>query len=237
MTALYIILGIFAFFFFFSHIPITVDIKTKDELTVKLKVLFFPITLTPKKKKPVKLSDYRIKKFRKKRRKEYKKYLYDKLMSEAREKKKAEQKEKIKAEQPEENKKSLKDKANDALDLIKYVAVRGIKRFGKHLRISVYHLRITVGGKEPDKTAITYGYVCQSVSYLSELFKSHLNMKYPRKTENRIYVGVDFLSGKTDIDAHISFRIKVWHVFSTGLSALIGYITMPKRTVIDQIKK
>ena len=56
-------------------------------------------------------------------------------------------------------------------------------------------------------------------------------MKYPGRTENRIFVGADFSSPKTKINLHIAFRIKVWHVASVGLAGLIGYLKMPKKAV------
>lgn len=227
LIVLYIILGIIACLLFVCHIPITVDIKTKEELTVKLKILFIPITLTPKKKKPIKLSDWKIKKYRKRRLKEYEKYLKKKLLSEAKEKKKAELKGKT-TKIDDQNKKSVKDKLEEVTSLINNVVLKALKKFGHKLRINIYHIRVTVGGKEPDKTAITYGYVCQGVSYINEFLKNHANVRYPGKTERRLYVGIDYLKGKTDIDLHISLRIKVHHILSTAVTALTGYLTMPK---------
>lgn len=225
MAVLYIIFGIVALFGLIGYIPITIDIKTKEVLKIKLSILHIPFVLTPKKEKPVKISDFKIKRFRKKRLKEQRKYWHKTLLAEGRKKRKDLKKEEQEA-QAEENIK--KGSAVDFLDLIKYVVLDAIKTFGKRLKISLYHLRITVGGTDPDKTAVTYGYVCQTVSYLNEIFKSHLNMKYPGRVKNRLYVGVDFLSGKTDIDTHISFKIRVWHIFGTGFSILKGYLGIPK---------
>lgn len=230
MIILYIILGIIAFFLLLGMVPIKVIIKTKPKLSIKVKVLFITVFKTPKKDKPIKLSDYRIKKFRKRRIKEHKKYLYKSIKDEKLKARKdaAEEKEQQVKEQELKEKKSLKEKTGEILNLIKLVVLRAIKKFGKHLKISVYRIRVTVGGSEPDKTAIRYGYVCQAVSYLSCIFDRHLNMKYPGKVENRIYVGCDFSSQKTDIDAYLTLKVRAWHILSTGISALIGYLTMPK---------
>jgi hypothetical protein len=66
------------------------------------------------------------------------------------------------------------------------------------------------------------------MSYINEFLKQHLNVRYPGNTYRRLYVGVDYLNTKTDIDLHISLRIKVHHIISTGITALVGYLTMPK---------
>lgn len=226
MIVLYIILGIVALFVLIGLIPIKLDIKSKEVLKVKLSILHIPFVLTPKKEKPVKISDFKIKKFRKKRLKEQRKIWYKTLLAEGRKKRK-EQKTEIQDKKSEE--KSKIESALDVLELIKYVVPDTIKTFGKHLKISLYHFRITVGGDDPDKTALTYGYVCQTVSYLSEILGSHLNMAYPKRVKNRLYVGVDFLSDKIDSDVHISFKIRVWHLLSTVLSALKAYLKMPKK--------
>lgn len=226
LALLILILGVIALFFLVSAIPLTLDIRTKETLRVKVRVWFVPITLTPKKEKPIKLSDFTIKRFRKKRLKEERKYLKKKLLSEAKAKRKAESGEVQKAEK---QKKSFKDRAGETIDLVNNVILKAVKKFGRGVTVKLYHFRVTVSGNEPDKTAITYGCVCQGVAYLNELLKNHARVKYPGRTKNRIYVGVDYLSGKTDIDAHIALKIRVWHIFMTGISALLSYLTMPKR--------
>lgn len=230
MILLWIFLGIVALLTLVMFTPATVDIKLKDELIVYLKVWFVKIKLTPKKEKPIKLSDFKIARFRRRRLKEQKKYLL------SRPKKKSGHITDNGAEEKEKPQYALKENIRYVLDLIRLAVLKAIKKFGKHFRISLYHLRITVGGQEPDKTAITYGYICQSVSYLTAIFDRHLNMKYPGKTENRIFVGADFTSPKTKVDLHVSFRIKVWHVASVGLSGLFGFLKVPKR-IAKEIKE
>ena len=230
MILLWIFLGIAALIALIMLTPVTVDIKVKDELIVYLKVWFVKIKLTPKKEKPIKLSDFKIARFRKRRLKEQEKYLL------SRPKKKSGHITDAEKEEKEKPQYALKENVRYVLDLIRLAVLKAIKKFGKHFRISLYHLRITVGGNEPDKTAITYGYICQGVSYLTAIFDRHLNMKYPGKTENRIFVGADFTSPKTKIDLHVSFRIKVWHIASVGLTGLFGFLKVPKR-VAKEIKE
>ena len=228
MILLWIFLGIAALIILILLTPATVDIKLKDELTVFLKIWFVKIKLTPKKEKPIKLSDFKIARFRKRRLKEQRRYLLSRPKKKSGHITDKEEKEKPKY--------ALKENVRYGLDILRIAVLKAIKKFGKHLRISLYHLRITVGGEESDKTAVTYGCICQGVSYLTKIFDSHLNTRYPGRTENRIFVGADFTSPKTKIDLHISFRIKIWHIASVGLSGLFGFLKVPKR-VAKEIKE
>ena len=221
LTLLYIFGGLLLLILILLFVPIALDIKTKDGISVILKIAFVKIRLAPKKEKPVRLKDYRIRSFRRRRLKEQKEYLLKN--------KRAKPHKQKKASGGQEEKVPLKEKATGALDLVKNVILRAVKKFGKHLRIDVYRLRVFVGGSEPDKTALTYGVICQSVSYITKLLDSHLNVRYPGRVEHRIYVGADFINSETVCDIHIAFSIKVWQILSCAVSALIGYITMPKR--------
>ncbi len=221
MILLYIFGGLTALAALILMTPIRVDIKLKDELNVVLRIWFIRIKLAPKKERPIKLSDFRIARFRKRRLKEQKRYILSK-----KKKKSGHITDKEKKEKPQYG---MKENARYSLDLIRLAVLKAIKKFGKHLRISLYHLRVYVGGEEPDKTALTYGYVCQGVSYLTEIFDKHLNMKYPGRVKNRVYVGADFVSPKTRIEAHVALKLRVWQIASVAMNGLMGYYKVPKR--------
>ncbi len=217
---LYILGGLILLIIAVMLIPITLDIKAEDEFYLTLKILFLRFRLAPQKEEPIKLSDYKIRAFRKKRLKEQKKYFL---------KRKKTSKSGADTSKKEKPKKSLNENAQFILDLLKHVIHGAMKKFGSHFRMNFYYLRIKVGGDEPDKTALAYGYICQSVSYITKLINRHMNVRYPGRTENRIYVGADFSSPKTEIRLHIAFRIKVWQITSVLMTALLGYLRMPKR--------
>ena len=231
MIFLYIVLGIVALVLLTLSVPITVEICSGEELTVKLRALLFSFKLYPRKEKPVKLSQWKIKSYRKRRLREYRKYLKKKLRSEAEDKR-------IKRfadEHPDEFKTaksnakvSTKDNAKYVLDIINNAVVKSLKTFKHGLKVKIYYLRVTVGGDEPDKTALTYGYVCQSVAYLNEILKQHLNVSYPGHTDRRLYVGVDFLAPKTIVEARVSLNMRVWHLLKTAGVGIYGYLTTDK---------
>ena len=223
MTALWITGGIILFFILVGLIKVSVEIKAEDEFFVILKILFIRITLTPKKEKPVRLRDFEIKRFRKRRIKQIEK-------NRSKEKKKAEKAEKKKSgktekKEKQEEKKPLKDNVSHIIELLKNVVFAAVKKFGRYLTVRMNFIDITVGGEEPDKTALTYGYVCQGVSYVCELLDSLGNVKIKRKDGvGQISVRADFLAKKTKIMCDIIFGIRVWQVIAVGITALTGYI-------------
>jgi len=228
VTVLYILLGIAAFFTLLACLNLTLILKAEDELTLTLRVLCFRIRLHPKRKSRPRLKDYRIKTFRKRRLREEKRFRKRELAKAAAARKKEEKKKAVKAAGQEPPKRSLKENVAFGIDLVKYVILRVITRFGKRLRIDVHHIDVVVASGDAAKTAVTFGYVCQGVAYLKELLDRHLQIRYPDKREGTISVRVDYLTEQPTFKVHIDFHIRVWQVVSLGMTALKGYLVMPK---------
>ncbi|MBQ4065710.1 MAG: hypothetical protein IJD10_06380 [Clostridia bacterium] len=225
MTALYILLGIAAFFTLLACLRLTLILKAEEELFLFVKVLFIKVRLHPRKDK-LRLRDYRIKAFRKRRKKEEKRYLKNKIATKKADREKEAKKKE--AEASDAPKPSFRDNASYGIDVVKYVVLRALKTFGRHLRVDIRRLAVTVAEEDPAKTAVTFGYVCQGVAYLKEILERHLTLRY-RKREGVIAVHADYLSGQGRFEADISFHIRVWQVVAIAFSALKGYLSMPKR--------
>ena len=127
MILLYIFGGLFTLAALILMTPIRVDIKLKDELSVILRIWFVRIKLMPKKERPIKLSDFRIARFRKRRLKEQKKYILSKNK-----KKSGHITDKPKKEKPQYG---MKENARYTLDLMRLAVLKAIKKFGKHLKM------------------------------------------------------------------------------------------------------
>ena len=217
MIVLYILAGIVLLFLLILMLRINVILINDGELSIFLKLLFVKIRLFPNKKTP-KLSDFKIKKFRKWRLKEEKK-----LRAKQKKKdKKAE--EKNEKENKEEEHQGLKVRVDSGIDLVRYVIAKAVAKFGKHLRIEIRRIAITVSGDDPATVAVTYGCVCQAVSYIMELADNSLNTKYPKGKQGSVSVGVDYISGKSNAYIDITLGIRVWQVLSVLLTALKGYV-------------
>lgn len=133
------------------------------------------------------------------------------------EKKKAkEEKKKQEAENPKP-KKSLSeilDMTSMILEIVKAV----VKKFFGHLRVRVARFNITLASGDPALTAIAYGTVTQTVSYIIAALRNTKNVKgLDRK---RIDIRTDFLSDTPKVDIKLSFSIRVWHVFDIAFAAL-----------------
>ncbi len=220
MVFLYILLGLILLMTLILLISPVIRIKTDDGMTVSLRILFLSFKLLPQKKKTPKLSDFKIKKFRKNRLKEEKAL----RKKNKKKKKQAETKEKTK-----EEKIPVKDQLQYYLELIKKVLGRALSKFGRYLKIKIRSVNIAVGGNEPDKTAISYGYAVALALYLKELADNNLNVKYLPREGGTVYVGVDFLAEKTVADIDIELKISVWQILAVLMTALKAYIfDMPK---------
>lgn len=218
MTALYIIAAIVLFFLLVLMLRINVILINDGELSVFLKLLFIKIRLAPKKKKTPKLSDFKIKKFRKRRLKEERK-----LRAKQKKKDKKAEEKNEKGDKEEEHQ-GLKVRVDSGIDLVRYVIAKAVAKFGKHLRIEIRRIAVTVSGDDPAKVAVTYGYVCQAVAYIMELADNNVNTKYPKGKQGSVSVGVDYISGKSSAEIDITLGMRVWQVFSVLITALKGYV-------------
>lgn len=229
---------ILLFFWLIGMIRATVEVEYNTGVRVAVKALGMTFRITPKEKKPPKLSDFTPKKYRKRLEKDEKL----RLKQEAKKAKKQAEKERKKAEKkaaeeaakkglppPDSDKKKKKDKKKKGLaDIMELVliglsAVKGLfKSFGKHFRIEAVRLKIAVGGEDAASIAILYGIVVQFVTYLCHMLPAITNFKV-RKPED-VAVTADFLSDKLTMDLHFIFRIRVWHLFAMVFAAGIGAV-------------
>ncbi|MBQ8287432.1 MAG: DUF2953 domain-containing protein [Clostridia bacterium] len=234
----WIIFGcILLFFWLIGMIRASVEVEYNTDVRVAVKVLGMTFRITPKEKKPLKLSDFTPKKYRKRLAKDEKL----RLKQEAKKAKKQAEKERKKAEKkaakeaakkglppPDDGKKKKEKKKKELAEIMELVlvgldAVKVLfKSFGKHFRIEAVRLKIAVGGEDAASTAILYGIVVQFVTYLCHALAAITNFKV-RKPEE-IAVTADFLSDKLTMDLHFVFRLRVWHIFAMVFAAGIGAV-------------
>ncbi len=215
MTGLYVFLGIVLFFVFILSLKANVILEFDDELRVVLRVLCFNIVLAPaKEKKPIGLKDYTFEKHQKRLRGNYQKYVKKQEKKEKKKVKKdaakAVKKEKKKAEKdlPKKPKRSILDWVNIAGAVIGAL----FSKFAKRLHIKVARLNIKVATGDAASTAIMYGAIIQSVSYIIEILDRITNLDGVEKAE--ISVEPDYLSESMTLDLKFVFSLRVWHVFN-----------------------
>lgn len=172
------------------------------ELTVKLKVLFLPITLFPQKQKKIRAKDYSIKSLQKKQ-------------------KKQKTKKKQKTEKPKEEPQKTGEKITEILDLVKIILNNVLSPFGRYLKLEIAKIYVSIGTDDPAKTAVYYGLASQSVAYIVEFLSNVTNVSV--KNKKSISVVPDFTSESSDAVINITFGLRVWHALSLAIKFYLGY--------------
>lgn len=235
----WIIFGCILFvFWLIGMIRANIEVCYSDSVRVAIKVCGIRIVITPKQKKPPKLSDFTAKKFRKRLAKDEAARLKaeakkaekqaKKEAKKAEKKKAAEAKKKAEAEgkiqESTDSQKKKKKKKMQLADIIGWVyvgldALKGLgKSFGKHFEIEAVKMKIAVGTEDAAQTAILYGIIVQMAAYLVECLSAITNFRCRNREEMEI--SADFLSDKMVMDLHFIFKIRVWHIFAWIFAAI-----------------
>ncbi len=222
MTALIVIGIILLVFFGIGAIRATVYLDYKDDIALSVSVLGIRIGILPKKERKVDINKYSAKKFRKmlakKQAAEEKKLAKKKKKDELKAKKKLEKKQKKDAEKqyakehPDEPKKEKKKLSlGQIFSLVGGVLTKLFTRFGRHFRIKVARLNITVATGDAASTAVLYGVAVQGVEYILALLDKMTNISCRKDAE--VNVNVDYLSDDVAVNIALAFSLRVWHLF------------------------
>lgn len=128
--------------------------------------------------------------------------------------KKAEQKRTQRNDQPSPN---LKEKLEMILALLQLL----YRETGGKLRLRVRRLHLWVGTDDAAKTAILYGAVLQSATYLLQWIDTHL-LRIDRR-EGAMTVEPDFVSGKCHADIDLTCSIRLYTALVIGVRMLLAF--------------
>lgn len=128
--------------------------------------------------------------------------------------KRAEQKRTQRNDQPSPN---LKEKLEMILALLQLL----YRETGGKLRLRVRHLHLWVGTDDAAKTAILYGAVLQSATYLLQWIDTHL-LRIDRR-EGAMTVEPDFVSGKCHADIDLTCSIRLYTALVIGVRMLLAF--------------
>ena len=137
--------------------------------------------------------------------------------------KKEAKKEKKNAEKKEnEDKKVSLSGILDTVSLGTSIARAALGSFFGHLRVDVARFKITVATGDAASTAVAYGAVSQTVSYLFAILKNNKRVKGLKTAEMDIVC--DFLGESPSADIKLSFSLRVWHIFHLAFASLKSLI-------------
>ncbi len=212
-----LILALFIVFLLF--LKIRVCLSYDDEFVVKVKILFLNFSIIPKKQKKLKVKDFSTKKLKKRQ---------DKL------KKKNQEKEQKKQKRQSEHQKDKGEKIKDILELIKIILDNVLSPFGRYLKVEIIKLYIKIATNDPSKTAIIYGGVSQTASYIVEWLSNITNVDVKNKDSINIYA--DFLSETSEAKINLTLGLRVWHLFSISFKFAFAFLKKNLKQQKEQVK-
>lgn len=199
MTALWILLGILAFFVILFSIPIHVIVEADSSLNAKVyaRVLFIKYALFPmqkRKKKP----------------------------------KKAKKSGKKATPKPKKQAKTAPSKPKPKRDIIGLVKLilklvsAVLKKFPRHFRVSVLRYEISIGTKDAAKTAMVYGAVTGLSANLFELLRKGTRFRIGRKAPVGVYA--NFIGEKTEAYICFDFSLTITDALHMVMAAGLAFV-------------
>lgn len=205
MGFLIAILAILLLILIILVLKISIRITSGENYTLKLGVGIFRITLYPRGEKEIRLSDYKIKKYRKRLKKQE-----EKERKRLKKEKGKKVTKKPKAAAAYTDTPSEKRDIMEMIDKIREVTLEFLKYFGRHLHIKIKRLHITVATDNAASTAILYGAVCGGVTCLLDIMNSGLRLEYSK--DAKVSVEPDFTRTKTKALVDITFSFRTWQL-------------------------
>lgn len=219
-----------AIIFLILMLKLSIRVSLTDDVSLKLCIGIFKIGIFPKKEKKLRLSDYKIKKFRKLKEKQRRKQIRAAKKALKKKSKKASDKTNEKVAAARRRTEGIPESNKDIMGIIGTVAEVAktfIARLGHHLRIRVKRFRITVAADNAADTAVLYGAVCGAVQCFLELISSTMHLRLPENAKE-LEVVPDFTTTKLKMDIDVAFSFRIWQLFDmlirSGISFLKKYI-------------
>ena len=249
IVALYILIGIVAFFALVFTVRVRVTIEMADELKLDVSVFGIRIRILPKKPKKYKLSDYTLKKIAKRDKKKAEKEAKKAEAAALKKKKKAAEKKSKQAAQKKlskEEKKAIKQKKKASRPpLPKLISLLcntlGFffpSIFGK-FHFHVARIKLKIGGKDAAQTALTYYAVTNALGPILGFIDRHSNLHGMKSAE--IDISPDFLSEEIKADVKLGFSTSLGGILGstlkTGIKFLFGFVKIKPSAPTGTVSK
>ena len=194
----------------------------KGQMKVYLKVLFLRFELYGDKKSKIKKSDFKIRKFRRRRDKVLKKYKVSKTPL-------GQLKENI-VKRIKKMRQGTSDGQGNGKKQSPLLLIKNVKNmlwdtvllFGRRHRIERFEFEVSVGGKDAHSVALNYGYVISALQYLVTLLEMKTNLDKTRR--KKAEVRADFATEKWDASINFEMSLRTFDIIWLGISALKGYL-------------
>jgi len=122
--------------------------------------------------------------------------------------------------------KKKKKSLGQTLSLITDIAKTASHALPRGIRIKLKYLNITVGGREAQDVAVTYGKLYALLSALFALFDGYKGFLYGFYAKrNKVVLNTDYLSGKTKAEFELTVSFFLWQILFAAVRVGIAYIT------------
>lgn len=123
----------------------------------------------------------------------------------------------------------------ETLLLVKDILRELIEKTGRYLTLEEYRVKVLVATDDPAKTGVLYGAVSGILASISVMID---RLKRRTRKKDRFYTEVkaDFLAEEPEIYIRIALSMRVWQMFSIGITAskgLLQYFSLQKEFAKD----
>jgi hypothetical protein len=97
------------------------------------------------------------------------------------------------------------------------------EKSGRYLKLEEYRVKVLVATDDPAKTGVLYGAVSGILGGISVLVD---RLKRRTRKKGKIYTEVkpDFLAEEPEVYIRIALSMRVWQMFSIGITASKGFL-------------
>ena len=228
VIALIVIACIVLLFMLLFTVRAYITIDLHDEFALTVKVLGIPFHILPKKQKKYDLGHYTLRKIRRRDAKEAKRQariaakIAKKNAEKAKEKEALEKLTKSQRKALKKEKRQSRPPITEFVPLVGRVAKLFFSRFFGKLHVQVARLHIRVGSDDAATTAILYGTMYQSLSFLMEGLQRITHMDELDKAD--ILLIPDYTSDRISFDANITFRVTLGNVLGALIKAVWAFM-------------
>ncbi len=223
MTALIVIASVLLLLVLILSVRIRFIIKyTGDGLETYAEIPFFRFYLTGEPEKKLRLRDFKINRFRKRRDKAIKKY-NDALAKKSKKKKKA------KSDFAPVEKKKRFSSANELISTVKKLLDGVLVCFPRYLHIDIKRFVIEVGGDDAHQTAMLYGTAVQGMQYL--IYGAGKCARLKKKNNASVGVTPNFINKCFRAEADITAHISVFGALKLGIKFISNYFKNKHRRI------
>lgn len=194
-------------------LPIHLTVTYREQVTVRLRVLFYTVTLFPAKEKSPQRLEKEARKKAKKAKKKPKRV------------KKKQKKQQLPA--APEKKRTLQEN----LVLVRGLVSALIRKTNGHLRLKAARIHLRVATGDAATTALAYGAASASLAFLLAALDRVTKL---RAKPGDVMVIADYLSERSSADVKLIFTLRVWGALSTLLGVALAYL---KQTLPPKAKK